>query len=109
MAVEIPSATVVCHLCSTVFAQRLYLHSGSTPMSIVVVVSPLKALVLDQLTCKHLVHTGPGINCILVCPTSLYNRSEAAVALSELEHSIGSCNHQSGRNRVDKDRKVYCL
>ena len=34
---ESPSATVVCHLCST-----SYLHSGSTPMSIVVVVSPLR-------------------------------------------------------------------
>ena len=86
-------------------------------MSIVVIVSPLKALVLDQVTCKHLVHTGPGISCILVCPTSLHNRSKAAVALSELEHSISSCNRRSGRNRVDKDRrnrvdkdrKVYCL
>ena len=59
---------------------------------IVVVVSPLKALVLDQVTCKHLVHTGPGMSCILACPTSLHHRSKAAVALSELEHSIGSCN-----------------
>ena len=48
-----------------------YLDSGSTPMSIVVVVSSLKALMLDQVTCKHLVHTGPGISCILVCPTSI--------------------------------------
>ena len=88
-----------------------YLHPAvpHLSMSTVVVVSPLKALALDQVTCKHLVHTGPGMSCILVCPTSLHNRSKAAVVLSELEHCVGSCNHRSGRNRVDKDRKVYCL
>ena len=56
------------------YALLLSLIRCSTLMSIVVVVSPLKALVLDQVTFKHLVHTGPGISCILLCPTSLYNR-----------------------------------
>ena len=66
-----------------------YLHRGSTPMSIAVAVSPLKALMLDQVTCKHLLHTWPGISCILVCPTLLHKWSKAAVAL---ERSVGSCN-----------------
>ena len=66
LAVESPSASsygslpLVCD----------YLRSGSTPMSIMVIVSPLKALMLDQVTCKHHLQTGPGISCVLGCPTS---------------------------------------
>ena len=72
------------------------LHSGSTPMSIVVVVSPLKVLMLDRVTCKRPLHTGPGISCVLGCPTSLHNWSKASS--SALKRSVSSCYCRSGRN-----------
>ena len=50
---------------STPTGSRKFLcYSSLPPMSIVVVVSPLKALMPDQVSCKHLLHTGPGISVV---------------------------------------------
>jgi len=47
---------------------------------------------------KHLVHTGPGISCVLGWPTVLNNRQWHS---PRYQHSVVSCYHRFWRNRFD--------
>ena len=59
---------------------------------------------LDQVTCKHLLHTGPDIwGALLRCIVGPKQQQHSP----GYQYSVGSCNRRSGRDRVDKDRKGH--